>query len=148
MSDGAALNETATIWELYAWLKTLHCYESDDNTLAYLPYGKLSNGKDDGAFTLRHQWFYRMALSGWVADSIIPGGIFQQGAIEEQNLLSLVEHEKVLEEPPGGPAPAQGVFSRCGGKNARKYTELELTRFRGLFKGWAVTSAHRASFCV
>ena len=71
VSDGAALNETATIKELYAWLKTLHCYKNDEGTLAYLYYGKLSNGKDDGAFHLSHPYFYREALSGWVPDSII-----------------------------------------------------------------------------
>jgi hypothetical protein len=78
LSGSAALNEAATTKELYAWLKTLHCYEKDEFILAYLYYGKLSNGKDDGAFSLGHPWYYRQALSDWVADSIIREASFNK----------------------------------------------------------------------
>ncbi|EUB95572.1 hypothetical protein PMI07_002060 [Rhizobium sp. CF080] len=60
--------------ELYLWTKTLGCYKSPDDLLIYLKQAGLSNGQDDGAFSLQHFGLFHQTITGHLANAIIDEG--------------------------------------------------------------------------
>ncbi|NYT33937.1 hypothetical protein [Rhizobium sp. WYCCWR 11128] len=57
--------------ELYTWTKTLGCYVSRSDLLFYLKQAGLSNGKDDGPFSLQHFGIYHKEITGVVANTLL-----------------------------------------------------------------------------
>ncbi|MBY3614974.1 hypothetical protein [Rhizobium bangladeshense] len=57
--------------ELYTWTKTLGCYDSRSDLLFYLKQAGLSNGKDDGPFSLQHFGIYHKEITGIVANTLL-----------------------------------------------------------------------------
>lgn len=57
--------------ELYSWTKTLGCYGSRSDLLFYLKQAGLSDGKDDGPFSLQHFGIYHQEITGIVANTLL-----------------------------------------------------------------------------
>jgi hypothetical protein len=63
--------ESNSLFELYAWTKTLSCYDSSSATLEYLRQAGLSNGRADGPFHTMHWSLYHQYVTGELANEIL-----------------------------------------------------------------------------
>ncbi|TBG68070.1 hypothetical protein [Rhizobium leguminosarum] len=57
--------------ELYIWTKTLGCYVSRSDLLLHLKRAGLSDGKEDGLFSLQHFGIYHKEITGIVANTLL-----------------------------------------------------------------------------
>ncbi|MDQ0319691.1 hypothetical protein QO002_001829 [Pararhizobium capsulatum DSM 1112] len=57
-------------FELYLWLKAVHCYSGASNTLADLENAGLSNGRYDGPFHMIHFGIVLPHITGDLADAL------------------------------------------------------------------------------